>query len=136
MRSRFSKSYLPGVLWFLLVLFLLTLPGSEFPRPIRWMQLVHFDKWVHAGLFATLTWLWLYPALPKGKNISLKRTASIVVLFILWGLATEYIQEYWVPFRSFEWSDWGADAAGTLMGAVYFHQITLRKHKTRNSSFK
>ncbi|HRN80473.1 MAG TPA: VanZ family protein [Ferruginibacter sp.] len=136
MPFRIPTSYGPGIIWFLIVLFLLTLPGSEIPNPIPWMQKIYFDKWVHAGLFAVLTWLWLNPTLRTGKTLSTQRMVTTVFVIIAWGLATEYIQDQWVPFRSFEWSDWGADAAGTLMGAIFFHQITLPKHKKRNSSFK
>lgn len=136
MPFRISKTYWPGIIWFLIMLFLLTLPGSEFPNPIPWMQKIYFDKWVHAGLFAVLTWLWLNPGTRNESTVSVQQSAIWVLAIIAWGLATEFIQDQWVPFRSFEWGDWAADAAGTLIGAVYFHRITLRKHKTGKSTFK
>lgn len=129
--SKFSiKTYLPALGWFALILILLTLPGSEFPNPIPWMKLIHFDKWVHAGLFAALNWLMLLPA---AKHIHSKRYLQRRIWFttlsvIAWGLTTEFIQDQWIPNRSFEWADWAADSVGAIIGAVYFKYCTLKKY--------
>lgn len=132
------KAYLPAIVWFFILLFLLMLPGNEFPNPIPWMQKIHFDKWVHAGLFAVLTWLWLYPIIKKDltKKETRTRIWITVSLVVIWGITTEYIQDKFIPFRSFEWGDWAADAAGACLGALYFNYFTLKKHKKRISSFK
>lgn len=129
--SKFSfRIYLPALGWFALILFLLTLPGSEFPNPIPWLKLIHFDKWVHAGLFGLLNWLMLLPA---AKHIHTKRYLNLRIVFttfavIVWGLMTEFIQDQWIPYRSFEWADWAADSAGAIIAAFFFKYKTLTKY--------
>ena len=120
------KKFIPAILWFLLVLVLICLPGQEFSEIdnwSEWLKKIYFDKWVHAGLFAVMMVLFSLPfrstshALIKKKSIYL----LIALLTCFWGLATEYIQFY-VPFRSFEWIDWAADSLGALIG-LYFMRL-------------
>ena len=116
------KKFIPAILWFLLVLFLICLPGQEFPEMddwSAWLEKIHFDKWVHAGMFGIMMILFALPF--KSADLQKEKTKSIylviAVLTCIWGLVTECIQLY-VPFRSFDLLDWAADSFGTII-ALY-----------------
>jgi glycopeptide antibiotics resistance protein len=120
------KKFIPAILWFLLVLFLICLPGQEFPEMdgwSAWLEKIHFDKWVHAGMFGIMMILFSLPFktsdLPETKKKS--NYLIIAVLICIWGLATECIQLY-VPFRSFDLLDWAADSLGAVI-ALYVMRL-------------
>ena len=76
------------------------------------MSTIYFDKWVHAGIFAVLTyatgWTW---------NISSLLKLSLIFLFSLsYGIIVELIQDHFVANRSFDWGDWVADGTGSVIG--------------------
>ena len=76
------------------------------------MSTIYFDKWVHAGIFAVLSyaagWTW---------NISSLLKLSLVFLFSLsYGIIVELIQDHFVANRSFDWGDWVADGTGSVIG--------------------
>jgi len=107
----------PGITWFFILLLLLCLPGSSLPDTDSWLQKIYIDKWLHAGLFGLLSFLFLVPVLAANLPAWQKRFyVGLVVLFTsLWGLATEYIQHYYVTGRSFDSFDWMADTIGALI---------------------
>ncbi|MBK8611357.1 MAG: VanZ family protein [Chitinophagaceae bacterium] len=110
------KKFIPGIVWFFLVLVLICLPGSEIPTPETWLNDIYFDKWVHAGLFGVLSFLFIYPvtkfnlATRVKKNIIIKISLAAIV----WGITTEFIQHFFIPDRSFDLFDWAADSFGIL----------------------
>ena len=115
------KKFIPGVAWFFLVLILICLPGSKIPTVETWLNDIYFDKWVHAGLFGVLSFLFIYPvaksslADPVKKNTSIK----IAIAAIIWGLTTEFIQKFFIPERSFDIADWAADSFGILSAYIF-----------------
>jgi VanZ family protein len=113
------KNFIPGIAWFFLVLILICLPGKSLPHASSFLDKIFFDKWVHAGLFGMLTFLFLRPF--TFANIENKKTIAIkiVMAIIVWGLTTEFIQKYFIPFRSFDLWDWAADSAGAIAAYIY-----------------
>ncbi len=120
------KHFLPGIAWFFFVLILLLIPGSEFPETDNWLKKIYFDKWVHAGLFGILSFLFMYPFRLRKNPGSIM--IIVVILTSLWGLATEFLQESLVKGRSFELMDWAADTAGSIIAAIIFN---MRWRKTQ-----
>ena len=58
------KNFIPGIAWFFVILILICLPGEDIPSPSgwwNWINLIHFDKLVHMGIFAVLTVLFILP---------------------------------------------------------------------------
>jgi VanZ family protein len=107
------RSFLPGILWFIVLMVLICMPSKHLPQS-KFFAEIFLDKLVHVGCFALLVWLFYYPfaksSLPKvAKNNYL---VKITLSTIIWGLATELIQRYFVPGRSFDLKDWLADAIG------------------------
>ena len=117
MKPRFF-SFLPAIGWFILIYILLTLPGRDLPKS-DFLESIHFDKVVHAGLFAGLVFLFSYPL----RDIfSYKHSLYllIVVLAIVYGIAMEYVQKYFTSDRSFDVTDMMGDAAGAFIGYFFF----------------
>lgn len=115
------KKFIPGIAWFFLTLVLICLPGQDLPPVNDWLSLLYFDKWVHTGLFALLAFLFMWPVLKSAWPLQNKwqYLLKIAVSTCLWGLTTELIQKYFVPGRSFDLFDWGADSLGALLALIY-----------------
>ncbi len=123
------KRFLPAIGWFFLVLILICLPGSKFPKTNDWLDIIFFDKWVHAGLFAILAFLWMKPFVNSSlaKQTILQTIFKIALSVSIWGLATEFIQKYFAFNRSFDWWDWGADTAGVLLALFVCRKMIAKK---------
>jgi len=110
--------FIPGIAWFFLILVLICIPGSKMPAVETWLNDIYFDKWVHAGLFGMLVFLFIYPIYKKmilpsvvKKNWAIKIAVAAVIL----GITTEFIQKFFIPGRSFDIYDLAADSFGILV---------------------
>ena len=97
------------ILYFLVINVLFFLPGSALPKA-GWLQAVHIDKWVHAGIFALLGLLVFYNQAWWHRRRGWWLTAAAG-----YGLAVECAQHLWVANREFDVWDWVADVAGALL---------------------
>ena len=124
------KKFIPGIAWFFLVLILICLPGNQFPKKIEWLDAIFFDKWVHAGLFGILAFLFMLPCVHSDlqKKDTLHLFFKIALAVSVWGLATEFIQKFFIPFRAFDLWDWAADSVGALLAYIVC-KIYLTKQK-------
>lgn len=113
-----SILFWPATRWLLIgwVIFLLCLPGSALPgNPL--LERIHFDKWVHVFLFAclSLAWcVWVYQTCKPSNWLSY--IFWVLILGILLGVLLEFVQDRWIPLRSFDWMDMVADTVGMLTG--------------------
>ena len=118
----------PPVAWLLLTTFLLTLPGSAFPRDTTILSKFQLDKVAHAGVFAVLVWLFCRAYFQK--KLSLKKTESIFLAVtgsaVLYGLIMEYVQKNYIPNRSFDEGDLIADAAGAILGYLFSYYLYIK----------
>jgi len=128
MLSRISiKSFIPGIAWFFLVTILCCLPGKDLPETQDWLGKIYFDKWVHFGLFFILTFLFMSPAVVRSSITGKKKAIGFIALAaIAYGLIIEFVQQQFVPGRSFDGFDWAADSAGVL-GAWLWVNRTLKR---------
>ena len=124
------KKFIPGILWFLIVLVLICLPQQDIPEMNNWslwLEKIHFDKWVHAGMFGMLAFLFIFPFQKSTISSATKWKyfiwISIIVSF--WGLTTEFIQLI-VPGRSFELMDWAADSFGAFTALFIGKKFILK----------
>lgn len=106
---------LAAVTWFIICTWLLTLPGSKFPKD-NWLDKIGADKIVHILLFAALTWIWCLVF----RNHHKKTFFIICLLSIAYGVVMEFIQRDYIPNRGFDVWDMIADAAGSLLGLYLF----------------
>ncbi len=119
------KIFIPAVLWFFVVLILICLPGSAFPKHSPFLEKIYFDKWVHAGMFGLLTLLWLFPLIKiiLNKNLALQWAYKICTALVVWGITTEFIQKFFIVNRAFDIWDWAADSFGVLCAFIIWKKI-------------
>ncbi|HMJ47300.1 MAG TPA: VanZ family protein [Ferruginibacter sp.] len=115
-----TRKFMPGIAWFFIVLLLICLPGNDLPEPESWMEKIYLEKWVHMGMFGMLALLFMWPV---GKSVfspTLKWQYFIKIALAssIWGLATEFIQKFFIPGRSFDIMDWAADSIGILAAII------------------
>ncbi len=122
------KKFIPGIAWFFLVLILLCLPGDDLPKAANWMSVIFFDKWVHIGLFSVLAFLFMMPFCKSNATNNMKWASITKIAFAvsIWGLTTEFIQKYFIPGRSFDLLDWGADSTGVLAALLVCKKFYFR----------
>ncbi len=111
--------FIPGVIWFLIVLVLMCTPGKDLPDT-KLFKLIFLDKAVHFACFALLVILFYYPVGRTDANLGnkLNYLTRLAVAGILWGITTELIQRFYIPGRSFDLFDWLADSLGAI--AAFF----------------
>ena len=111
------KKFIPGIAWFFVVLYIMSLPGNEIPS-VGWLDKIYFDKWVHTGVFALLVLLFCWPFYSSGFNGKQRMQffIKIAIAASIWGLTTEFIQKFFVIGRQFDLLDWAADSLGALFG--------------------
>ena len=120
-------SFLPAFLLLIISFVLLILPGSDIPKSDIF-ELLHFDKWVHIGMFGLLTILWCYPLLKAG--IATKIIFFLIAAAVtLYGVAMEFVQEFFAVGRSFDSMDILADTIGAVL-AFYWMILQLKKYKS------
>jgi VanZ family protein len=111
--------FIPAVIWFVVVLVLLCLPGQDIPSS-RWFDKIYLDKWVHSGIFGLLALLFMLPFAfsPIRDKEKLQYFIAIAIATSLWGLTTEFIQKYLVTGRNFDLLDWAADSLGAFTSFI------------------
>lgn len=136
------KNFLPGIAWFFIVLILICLPAEDIPKPsgwFEWMKLVRIDKIVHMGIFAVLTFLFIWPIAKSNLSPQTKWNYFIRISLVgcIWGLTTELIQLFFIPTRNFDLVDWAADSIGVLAAFLFsrsfFSKYLQRKEETQSS---
>lgn len=113
------KKFIPAILWHLVSLLLMCLPGSTIPVS-PWLEAIHADKLVHIGMFGLLCLLWCL-AFSKLQFTGTRRRQYFLLILtgcIVYGTAMEFVQKYWVSNRSFELGDIAADSVGAIGGYI------------------
>lgn len=121
------KKLFPAILWLLIIITLLSLPGSAFPSQ-NWMSKIQFDKWIHIFIFFILTFLFCLPLRSykeKTYRYFILYISIATLLSIIIGIIMEYVQKYYIPNRSFDVWDIVTDTVGSVLGCIY----CLRWHK-------
>ncbi len=123
MKKLVFKQFLPGIIWFYIVLVGLCFPGSGNKDKKSWFDSIYGDKFVHAFLFGLLVYFFVKPILKAELTLKEKRAwlLKIALAGSIWGLTTEFIQKFFIPNRSFELMDWAADTCGIIIAAFYLH---------------
>ncbi len=126
------RSFWPAIFTFVLATFLFCLPGKKLPEQ-DWLSFIHIDKWVHVGLFAVLVSFWCLPLIFRIPDR--KRTFNIFKWIALiafgYGVLMEFVQENFIPFRTFGIDDMIADAIGCGIG-LWFANDQLKRRTDPN----
>jgi VanZ family protein len=126
--KKIEDSLVPALIWLLISIILLTLPGSALPKE-DWLDKVGVDKAVHVVLFAVLVILCC--RVPAKMNLS-HRKLKISFLWIAfsalaYGIGMEFVQRYFIPGRSCDVRDVMADAAGCIIGVFFCTRRYIKK---------
>ena len=95
---------------------LFCLPGNKFPKK-GLFGMLHFDKIVHVILFSVFVVVWCYYLHTKALQQQKLKTVFFFVFLIaaINGIVIEYIQSYFIPFRTFDQGDIIADLIGAAV---------------------
>jgi VanZ family protein len=127
LKSQFGRIYTP-LAWTVLIQVLLCLPGPALPETDA-IQIPYFDKIIHVIIFGGFVWLWcLYFRHTVSSDSKLKTIFFCVYLAAaINGIAIEYIQLHFIPFRSFDEADIISDV---LSASVVYGICNVRFLKT------
>ena len=125
------KFFLPAIAWFITSFILLAMPGDDLPD-VGLFDIPFFDKYVHFGMFFLLTFLFSWPFSKTNINLQPWKLMSIriAVYSIVYGVAMEFVQKYFVKGRSFDMFDILFDSmgsAGGLLGIWKWFFLTKNK---------
>jgi VanZ family protein len=114
--------------WAVLILILCAIPGRDLPH-ISFLELLEFDKFVHAGLFFVLMLLAVRGGVSApGSSGSSVKWVSLVVC-VLYGGALELMQGAFFEGRSADIYDFIANSAGAVAGLLFYDSF---ERKIRN----
>jgi VanZ family protein len=126
---KISGYLITPVVWTLLTVTLLCLPGSSFPGERIFFEIPHIDKVVHVILFGGLVILWTqYFYLRKRQSSDFLLTIFIIVLAAIFlGVCMEYIQLRYIPKRAFDKGDIIANTVSSIVVGGIFYFLISRK---------
>jgi hypothetical protein len=111
-------------LWALIILILCGIPGRDIPH-ISFLELLSFDKLVHAGIFFVLILLTIRGFLLQDSFMFIRRNARSISLIscVLYGGALEIMQGTLFKERSADVYDFIANSFGCIIGLLFYDQI-------------
>jgi hypothetical protein len=113
----FLRNTAPAFAWATLIFILCSLPGYAIPH-YSWTDLISFDKFIHAFLFAVLI-IFLLKGFNKQNQFKYLNTHPVLISFlvcVLYGGALELMQNYFFIDRTGDWFDFIANSVGCLIG--------------------
>lgn len=117
------KSFWPGIACFLLSSVAFFLPGSALPEE-DWLGKIQMDKIVHVALFTIMVIVWCIPVFHR-PSLALRLPKLLILIpfaFFGYSIIVEFVQDFFVPGRSFDLMDILADALGCLIGFLFVKQ--------------
>jgi len=120
--------FIPAIAWFIVSLILLGLPGSSVPK-YPWLSVIYADKWIHITLFFILIFLFAWPFNQSGLTGHQRKKWFMLLTIsgIAFGTIMEFVQDRWIPNRSFEMGDIAADSIGCFTAYLYSIRKFIRK---------
>ncbi|MBR1625929.1 MAG: VanZ family protein [Bacteroidales bacterium] len=120
------------LIWVAVILFLLLMPASSFPKTTKLINIPHLDKIVHSFLFGVLSFL-LYRNLKYTVrfNNNLSVYYIVIICVSLFGLFTEVMQGlmYNTAKRNFSWADLFFDFLASVVVTVAIYCCNKYKAK-------
>ena len=111
-----------SMLWALLILVLCGIPGRDIPH-ISFLELLSFDKFVHAGIFFVLIVLTIRGFLLQTTFENIRKSSRVISLLICvtYGGFLELMQSAVFEERSADIYDFVANSFGCLVGLFLYH---------------
>jgi len=118
LKTFFKHSLIAAILWTLIIFILCCTPGQYIPTT-NWLELLSFDKFVHASIFFILSFLWLI-FLYKSNKLTTYSMIIIILLCVAYGGVLEIMQATVFSNRSGDWLDFIANTFGCVIGLWFF----------------
>ena len=117
------KRYYLTSLWFFIMCYLLFSPSNGLPKG-GVINIPHFDKIVHIGMFSILSVIVFYEAFKNSVP-----TRRVIIVFtltaILFAGLSEIIQHNYIEGRNGSWFDLLADLTGLFLGYGLYRLMVL-----------
>ncbi|MCW3104875.1 MAG: putative integral rane protein [Bacteroidetes bacterium] len=112
------------MLWALVILILCGIPGRDIPH-ISFLELLSFDKFVHAGIFFVLLLLTVRGFVLQDSYPVLKERAKLMaaIICISYGGLLEIMQATVFEERSADVFDFIANSFGCLLGTLVYGRV-------------
>ena len=111
-------NFIAALCWTIVIFILCSTPGRFIPTT-SWLELLSFDKLVHASIFFGLSCLWLVYVYYHYQLTSVSISLTIL-LCIAYGGSIEIMQATLFSQRSGDWLDFIANSFGCFMGLLFF----------------
>lgn len=113
-----------AILWALVILVLCGLPGKDIPH-ISFLELLNFDKFVHACIFFGLILLTVRGFLLQTTFLKIQQSAKTIAFIgcVAYGGLLEVMQGTLFEGRSASLADFIANTFGCCMGLLFYKQI-------------
>lgn len=120
----FLRHNLYGLLWALLILILSGIPGGDIPH-VSFLELLNFDKVVHASIFFVLVILLIRGFSLQNTFLLLNKHPKFLsfLVCVVYGGLIEVMQGLIFEQRSADIYDFIADAFGSILGLLLFNKI-------------
>ena len=115
-----TYNLIAALCWTIIIFILCCTPGRFIPTT-SWLELLSFDKFVHASIFFGLSCLWLV-YLYYHHQLTIFSISLTLVLCIAYGGALEIMQATIFSQRSGDWLDFIANSFGCVMGLLFFNK--------------
>lgn len=115
-----KHAYKFALLWAAVIFGLCATPGRLIPTA-NWLELLSFDKWVHAGVFFILVSLFVISVATNTQNKNL--IYLWFILSVLYGGALEIMQATVFSDRSADWLDMIANSFGCVLALLLKKRI-------------
>ena len=128
--STIMLKYWKSIVWTAIIILATTLPSNSIPKSSL-LEIPHFDKIVHFGLFFVLAMFIISEQNTLRLQGGLTRKAIILALSftIAYGLIIEFLQYFLLPSRSGGLFDFLANTLGSIVAVVLYrfvNRITSR----------
>lgn len=109
-----------SIIWALIILGLCSMPGQHIPS-FNFLEMLAFDKWVHAGIFFVLCCFIFFSIIQRSN--SKQKIYVFFALTILYGCALEIMQGTLFSHRSADWNDVIANTVGCVFGLLLYKKL-------------
>lgn len=126
------KALLPAIFWALVILGLCSIPGRDIPH-ISFLEMLSFDKWVHAGVFFLLVILSIRGFRLQNGSAYFKSNAGFMAvgISVAYGGSLEIMQGTLFSERSADIYDFIANSFGCFVALWLYPKIARRFPKLK-----
>lgn len=123
-----------AIVWTAIIFGLCCMPGKYIPTT-NWLELISFDKFVHASIFCIMASLW-FLVIIKADKVSTLTITLILLGCIAYGGMLEIMQATLFSQRSADWFDFIANSFGCFLAwFVFYKKNIFSLKKSRMMSF-